>query len=304
MYSKSFAVFIVIIILLLTGIFTNPISRNNNNENFLMQSDTPFPYIFCEGFTGSTFPPSGWQVIYTGYNYWSRASISGFCLGSGSAFIDFYNMPPGNQQLNSLIFQPTGLDDSLFFVDSYDPNSTSNDQLQIKSSTDGGQNWVNLVTLNGGLNGELVSCTSPPCGICVDWKFQKIALPVGTNRIQFNGISAWGTTLFLDSICVKSNLIGVKKVENSIPKSYELFQNYPNPFNSSTKIEYDLPKSITIRLTVYNVLGKEVKTLVNEKQNAGSYQVEFDGGNLPSGVYFYKLTAGDFTAVRKLVLLK
>jgi hypothetical protein len=83
-----------------------------------------------------------------------------------------------------------------------------------------------------------------------------------------------------------------------------LSQNYPNPFNPSTIINYQLPNTSDVKLIVYDLLGQEVRTLVNEKQNAGSYQVQFDGSNLASGVYFYKLSATEFTETKKMILIK
>jgi len=91
---------------------------------------------------------------------------------------------------------------------------------------------------------------------------------------------------------------------SSIPKSFDLSQNYPNPFNPSTKINYDLPKSGNVVLKVYNQLGKEVSTLVNSYKNAGSYELNFDGSNLSSGIYFYKLEADGLTATKKMLLIK
>ena len=94
-----------------------------------------------------------------------------------------------------------------------------------------------------------------------------------------------------------------------IPKAYKLFRNYPNPFNPTTTITYQLPKASQIRLTVYNLLGQEVRTLVNTKQAAGSYSIEWnsrDNNNelVPTGVYVYKIEAGDFVQSRKMVLVK
>ncbi|MGA8265599.1 MAG: T9SS type A sorting domain-containing protein, partial [Ignavibacteriaceae bacterium] len=91
---------------------------------------------------------------------------------------------------------------------------------------------------------------------------------------------------------------------NSAPLSFRLYQNYPNPFNPSTTIKYSLPKEGVVTLKVYNVLGKEVKTLVNEFENAGAYNVSFNASDLPSGIYFYRFISGNFTQVKKLVLLK
>ena len=86
--------------------------------------------------------------------------------------------------------------------------------------------------------------------------------------------------------------------------SFELYQNYPNPFNPSTKIKFFNPKSSFVNLKVYNVLGKEAATLVNEERPAGNYEVDFNATDLPSGVYFYRLQAGDFIETKKMVLLR
>ncbi len=99
-------------------------------------------------------------------------------------------------------------------------------------------------------------------------------------------------------------LTPIKTISNSVPDKIALFQNYPNPFNPKTIINYQLPKTNYVYMKVYNVLGNEVATLVNEKQNAGSYTVEFDGSNLSSGIYFYKLEAEGFTETKRMILLK
>ncbi len=100
------------------------------------------------------------------------------------------------------------------------------------------------------------------------------------------------------------NVTGVKSPTGGVAKTYELYQNYPNPFNPSTVINYQLPTNGQVNLKVYDILGREVATLVNERENAGSYSVKFNGSRLASGVYFYRLTAGNFVSVKKLVVLK
>jgi hypothetical protein len=109
-------------------------------------------------------------------------------------------------------------------------------------------------------------------------------------------------------VSVKENGVEIE----TIPKNFLLFQNYPNPFNPSTTIKYSIPvegkitnsklKSVVLR--VYDVLGKEVATLVNENQKPGNYEVEFDGSSLSSGIYFYRLQAGDFIETKKMILIK
>ena len=90
----------------------------------------------------------------------------------------------------------------------------------------------------------------------------------------------------------------------SIPETFMLQQNYPNPFNPATKIVYRLAKNSPVELAVYNALGQKVATLVDERKQAGVYNVTFDGSGLPSGVYFCKLKAGAFEQTRKMLLLR
>ncbi|MBS1518938.1 MAG: T9SS type A sorting domain-containing protein [Bacteroidetes bacterium] len=92
--------------------------------------------------------------------------------------------------------------------------------------------------------------------------------------------------------------------ETTIPDSYELSQNYPNPFNPSTHIKYQIPKDGKVKLIIYNVLGKEILTLVDKFQQAGRYEINFNAVNLSSGIYFYRFESGDFTDLKRMILLK
>ena len=89
-----------------------------------------------------------------------------------------------------------------------------------------------------------------------------------------------------------------------IPKEFDLYQNYPNPFNPNTTIQFDLPKTSEVTLKIFNILGEEVATLVSNRLSAGSYSYEWDASNLASGVYLYRLQAGDFVKTQKMVLIK
>jgi len=100
-------------------------------------------------------------------------------------------------------------------------------------------------------------------------------------------------------------LVGVaSKPRNEIPSDYALSQNYPNPFNPSTVIDYSIPESGLVTMKIYNVLGQEVAELVNEVKSAGKYKVTFDASQLTSGMYIYTITSGNYTATKKMMLLK
>jgi len=101
-----------------------------------------------------------------------------------------------------------------------------------------------------------------------------------------------------------TTISGIQKIDGSLPVNYILHQNYPNPFNPTTIIIYKLPLSSLVKIKVYDVLGREVQTLVNERQNAGYHSVVFNAGNLSGGVYFYRLQAGTYQDTKKLLLLK
>ena len=98
--------------------------------------------------------------------------------------------------------------------------------------------------------------------------------------------------------------VGDYQTRLTLPAKTQLSQNYPNPFNPTTIIHYDLPKTVHVRLTISDVLGREMATLVNELQQPGSKSVEFNSTALPSGVYFYRIVAGDFIQTKKMVLMK
>lgn len=99
-------------------------------------------------------------------------------------------------------------------------------------------------------------------------------------------------------------LVGIEEEVTQIPTKFLLSQNYPNPFNPSTKISYSLPKTGFVRLKIYDMLGREVQTLVNEFQSIGYYTTDFDADKLSSGIYLYRLQMGNFTATKKMLLLR
>ncbi len=119
----------------------------------------------------------------------------------------------------------------------------------------------------------------------------------------------WSFTSNWDS-CITNNIglygtkSGIIQTSNFLSDRFSLFQNYPNPFNPTTKIKFDIVKSGLVKFTVYDILGNEVSTLINENFSAGSYETEFDGSGLTSGVYFYKIETGNYSDVKRMMLIK
>jgi photosystem II stability/assembly factor-like uncharacterized protein len=135
------------------------------------------------------------------------------------------------------------------------------------------------------------------------------AINAGLTNSFVQTFAIHGTSLFVGteggvfSRPLSEMVADVERAEFS-PNSFLLEQNFPNPFNPSTTIKYELPRASQVSLSVYDVLGREVSVLVNDRRDAGDYQVKLDGSNLASGVYFYRLQAGDFVATKRLVLLR
>lgn len=192
---------------------------------------------------------------------------------------------------------------------------------QIAKTTNGGLNWTGMTgvsatdvfffneqtgwaaggasytpgrlirTTNGGVNWASVSQVGDSM-LCVSFYDANIGWTSGMNGALLKTTSG--------------GIVSVSQISSEIPNRFLLQQNYPNPFNPTTKINYEIKSSGFVSLKIFDLLGKEVASLVNEKQNAGSYTVNFDSFefNLPSGIYFYTLKTDGFTETKKMVLLK
>jgi hypothetical protein len=125
---------------------------------------------------------------------------------------------------------------------------------------------------------------------------------------DLDGRTDIAVTTSFDQFAVLYNADGPTSVEqqqnNLLPNEYVLEQNYPNPFNPTTTIEFSMPQSGMVNLAVYNILGEQVKALINEERTAGKHSVQFNANHLASGIYFYQLQAGSFTQTKKMILLK
>jgi hypothetical protein len=121
--------------------------------------------------------------------------------------------------------------------------------------------------------------------------------------IQITGTVHAGSTFVIDDLSF-GPASDVPELTGSLPHTFSVQQNYPNPFNPTTRIRYELPKTSHVTLTLFNTIGQQVATLVDGERSAGSYVLDFDAANLPSGAYFYRLLAGGYSSVKRMMIVK
>jgi photosystem II stability/assembly factor-like uncharacterized protein len=150
----------------------------------------------------------------------------------------------------------------------------------VKKSTDNGATWVTQTTpaVSGLMNIDLVNSSG--------------------------SVYAYAVANDGKVIRLQQQLTGINPVNSNIPADFTLHQNYPNPFNPVTKIKFALPNSGNVKLVVFDLLGREVTALVNEQLNPGTYEVDWNASNYPSGVYYYQLIAGEYSETKKMILIK
>jgi photosystem II stability/assembly factor-like uncharacterized protein len=245
-------------------------------ENILFASTT-------QGLFSTTNNGFSWNLIDQNFSPFS------FTINNDVIYAGFFGVRKSTN--NGISWSLAGLNgkviNSLISIDSFVIAGTSEIGVQITSNK--GSSWTDIS--QGLIDKHIKSFT-----IKDDFIYAGTA-----------GSSIWKRPL--------SDIIGVKNVSTSIPEDYFLFQNYPNPFNPVTRIKFSISHTPLffgegqgVRLSIFDILGREVAVLVNEQLRAGTYEVDFDGANYPSGVYFYKLTTVDASAplsiTKKMVLIK
>ena len=256
-----------------------------------------------------------------GTSHWSK---SGTGILADTTFVDpydgnknFSDSRYGNARDNSNSF--FNLLDTINLVGSANPRiefamkwamETTFDYFRIQVSTNFGSTWTNMP----GRYTRTVS-GQPSYTSIQHWKNEQINLNayIGQKvKIRFSFITDSGVPgdgYYFDNFKVinyTDTLVSVNSIAGIVPDEFRLYQNYPNPFNPSTVIRYSIKENAFVKLKVYDVLGNEVATLVNQNQLRGSYNYQFSTVNyqLPSGIYYYKLESGDFSEVKKMILLK
>lgn len=243
-----------------------------------------------------------------------------FCVGSGGTILKTSN---GGL---SWISQVSGTSNhllSVFFNDLQTGYACGN--YTILKTTNGGDNWNSIRQNNGESLSSIMftdNLTGYACGsgglilkttdAGITWNKQNSKTSFGLSRIFFVN-SGQGFVCGVNGTILSTStggLTGSPVISKSIPNDFYLKQNFPNPFNPATNIEFGIPASQGksklgfVSLKIYDGLGKEVRTLVNENLSPGSYKLKFDGNNLSSGIYFYKLEIGGFAETKRMILLK
>jgi len=190
----------------------------------------------------------------------------------------------------------------------------------VNKSIDGGSSWVNVLKLNS-IDLNSLYFTSLLTGFVVGqngiilktadggntWGIQSSSTSQNLHSVYFLS-SSTGWAVGDGGTIIKTTNGGVTFIDGNsnidMPKRFILSQNYPNPFNPTTRIKYEVPKSSFVTIKIFNILGKEVASLVNENKKAGDYNVEFNASKLSSGVYFYQMTSSNFSSSKKMILLK
>ena len=279
--------------------------------------------------TGMYLPQAGGE---TGYNNAMVIQDSKIWFGTNNSRI-YYSINDGTNWTVQSILPNTDA-----YVIWFSPMAMTGQGLygndNLYQTTNNGANWSLLPSLS---TGQFSGITSLPLIVNNQLLVQPVWYVRSTNLIYYssnyganwsidytnptslitykhmsianygNGIWAVGTN---GKITYHTPLVGINKIETEIPSAYSLSQNYPNPFNPVTKIRFDIQKSefrsqnSEVTLKIYDALGREVETLVNEQLAPGTYEVRFDGSKLNSGVYFYILSTGDFSETKRMLLLK
>jgi len=225
--------------------------------------------------TGVTIQNGTYDYMIIGYNTY---------VNGGQSWFDIYDgYVSGNDLPEAITVDNNG---SIFLTGESNGSGTS-DYTTLKYNLSGTRLWEKRYNNSG-------TGTHIPVSIATD----------NSGNIFVTGYSHNSAGNFDFATLKYTEDIVLGKDEINVPSEFDLHQNYPNPFNPSTVIKFDIPTDEFVRIAVYDMLGKEIAVPVNEFKHAGSYEVNIDGSALASGTYFYRINAGNFTEIKKMILIK
>jgi photosystem II stability/assembly factor-like uncharacterized protein len=258
------------------------------SNNYLLLNNGPLTSVyFPDPLTGYAAGPDTniFKTTNAGVN-WSQIYYAGSNLNS----IYFINISTGWMAGGSVLYITTNGGNN--WLSNYLPINSLSSVRFVNDQT----GWVcgSAGSISGSTNGG------------ANWTLQATGITTYLYSLSFINVQT-GWAVGMNGRILKTTTGGItyiQQISNEIPNEFKLYQNYPNPFNPTTNIKFQISKLSVAKIIIYDILGREVTTLVNEQLKPGTYEVEWNASNYPSGVYYYKLSSGEFSETRKAVLLK
>ena len=285
--------------------------------------------IFRNSTTGFAFGPNSIDYTNDAGLSWQHSFVNGKIFLNDAVFLNQNKAiaigSDSYKSTNGGINWTYTIPGAQYGISNYDSNNVMSCGWYfnaISKSTDGGINWATVyngiesdtvlfsVKYFNANNAIVVGCAGKILYTAnggINWAQQISGVGSSLMRLTFiNSQTGWivGKNGVILKTTTGGVVTGFTQTSSELPDKFSLSQNYPNPFNPTTKINYEIPISNYVQLKIYDALGYEIETLVNEKQNAGSYSVDYNASSLPSGIYFYKLITEKFSKTKKMILVK
>jgi photosystem II stability/assembly factor-like uncharacterized protein len=294
----------------------NWVTQNSNLDGCVSMSfiNSSTGYCLGNGLSKTTDGGNNWSVI---------SSYECECVDfvdENTGYLVVYNGAYKTTDGGNNWFSIPGRGHSVYFINS-NTGFTANENMKICKTIDGGMSWITQTQsqdswdlygihffdlLHGFAVGEFGAIVKTTNG-GINWYYQAHLTNeqlISVYMTDTNECYAAGLNNTIIKTTTGGSPIAVRNNGFTYPCTISVFQNYPNPFNPVTRIKFDLPKSAQVRLIIYDILGREDATLVNEQLKPGSYEVQWDGSTYASGIYFYRLETGEFIETKKMVLIK
>ncbi|MFI5144829.1 MAG: T9SS type A sorting domain-containing protein, partial [Ignavibacteria bacterium] len=251
-----------------------------------------------------TYPPQGSLT-----SVFFSDTLNGYTQGSG------YFYKTTNSGISWTQITSTGISNSIYFINNLTGWSSGNSF--VYKTTNGGSNWSSI-SVSGtlysvwfvndqlgwvcGSGGEIYGTINGG----TNWTLQSSGSTTNLFSLSFiNSQTGWAVGAFGRILkTTNGGITNIQPISNEIPEEFKLYQNYPNPFNPISKIKFQISKLSNAKLSIFDIPGRQIVVLINEELKPGKYEIEWNGISYPSGVYFYKLEAGDYSETRKALLLK
>ncbi len=305
-------------------------ARTNYND-YELDIDYNFDSVYVVLTNNLTLTNSNLRLRYTALGTWGTVATWKQFNPAGESFPEYNSCLAVNRKTNAMVVTYTtdeatnlnikysyAADGSNWTIQNVLTNQANNESRSYIAGSNQQSGAFRVVWVSSGTAFDSVFYTSTlnvASGFVGKTSVSRVNQSTGVlapcvTGYMFNGITSGGSVVYAGSGPANiwyngsSLTTGINPISVTVPERYTLSQNYPNPFNPITKINFSIPKNNLVTIKVYNSLGKEVAMLVNGTYSAGEYEVSLNGASLSSGVYFYKITAGEFTETKKMLMTK